>query len=57
MEKRARGSVWLEWATSLLINLSVGQIPRSSTTENPLETKHHKQDDNGTARFKKSKIV
>jgi hypothetical protein len=46
MDKRVRDRVWLERVTALLVNLAVGQIPRSSMTDNPLEMKHHKQDDN-----------
>ncbi len=38
-EKRVRDSVWLERVVALLVNLTVGLIPRSSIMDNPLETK------------------
>jgi hypothetical protein len=38
MEKRVRYSVHLERVMVSLIKLTVGQIPRSSMTYNPLET-------------------
>ncbi len=38
-EKRVRDRVWLERVVVLLVNLTVGLIPRSSIMDNPLETK------------------
>ncbi len=46
MKKRVRDSVWFERVMASPINLTNGQFPRSSMTDNSLETKHNKQDDN-----------
>jgi hypothetical protein len=35
MEKRVRYSVWLERVMAWLVNLAIGQIMRSSMTDNP----------------------
>jgi hypothetical protein len=35
MEKRVRYSVWLERVMVWLVNLAIGQIPRSSMKDNP----------------------